>query len=312
MIQRHGAYYLVVRGKYTRLAADYGPALIKYAELVGNTPRVTTISETISHYLETSVGRLAPATLENYRYSAARIAPVFGHMLLDQLKPADVYRYLIEQGTVAANRDRALLSVAYTHARNIGAFAGDDPAKGLNYRNPEKARKRYLTDDELATLIASASPKLACILQFSYLTGMRQGDTLRLRLTDITDAGIAYTSAKTDTQTLVGWTDDLRECVDQARKLWRRFGREYLFESAPKGKHAKRGFGPYTTSGLRALWRTARDKSGVADVRLHDLRRKAGSDILLEDDARALLGHTDSKVTRKHYRAKPTAAKPVR
>jgi integrase len=121
-----------------------------------------------------------------------------------------------------------------------------------------------------------------------------------------------FAAQKTGKRTLVEWSPELQACVEDAKRLWRRFGREYLFESMPKGKHAKRGPGPYTTSGLRALWRVARVAAGVPDVRLHDLRRKAGSDFVDDAGAQRLLGHEDGKVTRKHYRAKPSRAKPVR
>lgn len=309
---RHGAYYFVRGNKWTRLASDYGPALIAYAELVGGTPKVTTVQEAVAHYLESSAKRLRPATLEAYRYSAANLAAVFGQMGLDDLKPHHVYRYLVERGDVQANRDRALLSAAYTHARRIGAFAGDDPAKGLQYRNEEKPRERYVTDDELARAVEVASPKLATILRFISLTGMRQSDALRVRLADIDDEGIHYQAGKTGKRLVVLWSPELREVVDEARRVWRRFGREYLFESAPKGRQAKRGPGPYTPSGLRSLWRVARGKAGLEDVRLHDLRGKAGSDLEDEKDAQRLLGHADGKVTRRHYRRKPDRVKPAR
>lgn len=311
MQRKHGAYYFVRAGKWTRLHEEYGPALTRYAELVGDRPAVTTIADAISHYLESDGKRLAATTVENYRRSAINLVPVFGHMALEDLKPSDVYRYLTERGDVQANRDRSLLSVAYTHARRIGAFSGDDPAKGLNYRNTETPRARYVTDQEFDAALAAASPKLACITRFLFLTGMRQGDALRVRMEHITDEGITYWNSKGKKPKLVGWSDELRACVEDARRLWRRFGREWLFESKPRGKHAKRGFGPYTPSGLRALWRVARAKAGLSDVTLHDMRRKAGSDVE-EGHATELLDHRDAKVTRRHYRAKLTPTKPAR
>lgn len=312
MQRKHGAYYIVRGNKWIRLGKDYGPALIEYAKLVGDRPQVTTVADAVTHYLESSATRLAPATLEGYRRSAALLAPVFGHMALTDLTPADVYRYLVERGDVQANRDRALLSAAYTHARRIGAFSGDDPAKGLRYRNEEKPRQRYVTDDEMQRLLEAASPKLGTIARFIELTGMRQSDALRVRLADIDDEGIHYTSGKTGKRLVVLWSDELRAVVDDAKRLWRRFGREYLFESRPRGKLHKRAPGPYTPSGLRALWRAARAKAGLADVRLHDLRGKAGSDVETQQDAQRLLGHADGKITAKHYRRKPDRVKPVR
>lgn len=314
MIFRHGAYYYVRKGRYIRLDAEYGPALTKYADLVGERPQVTTVAEAIAHYIESAARRLAPATLEGYRYSSSRLAPVFGHMALDALKPSDVYRYLTAHGNVAANRDRALLSAAYTHARRIGAFSGDDPAKGLQYRNTENPRQRYVTDEEFERLLAMASDKMACILRFAYLTGMRQGDILRVRVEDITEQGIRYRPGKAGVRArekLIEWTPELRAVVDDANRLWRRFGREWLFESRPRGKKAARGLGPYTPSGLRSLFRLLREKAGLGDVRLHDLRRKAGSDVD-EKHAQELLAHADGRVTRRHYRAKADRIKPVR
>lgn len=313
MYRRRGAYYFVASGKWHPLGKEFGPALIRYADLVGNAPKVTTVQQAIAHYLESNAARLKPATIEGYRHSAGRLCAVFGAMALEDVQAHHVYRYLTQCGNVQANRDRSLLSVAYTHARRIGAFPSraDDPTKGLHYRNPEQPRQRYVTDQEQAALWLASSPKLACIERFLNLTAMRQSDALQVRLRDIDDEGIHYTTGKTGVPLVITWTPELRACVDEASKLWRRFGREYLFESIPKGMHAKRGPGAYTPSGLRALFRVARERSGVQDVRLHDLRRKAGSDVE-EDHAQALLAHKDGKTTRKHYRAKPARVKPSR
>lgn len=311
---KHGAYYFVKSGKWLRLAKDYGPALTKYAALVGMPVAVVTVKDAVWHYIEAHKGRLAPSTVTGYQASAANVCAFFGHMALTALQPDMVYKYLTEKGTVQANRDRALLSAAYSEARRIGAFpkAADDPTKGLEYRNPETPRTRYVTDAELDAIIAKASPKLACIARFIELTGMRQGDALRVRLADLDDGGFTYWNSKGKKWQGLEWSDELTATVEDAKRLWRRFGREWLFESRPKGKHAARGIGPYTPSGLRALWRVARDKAGLPDVRLHDLRAKAGSDAGTEADAQKLLGHSDPKVTRRHYRRKVERSKPSR
>lgn len=307
MLHRHGAYYLVVNGKWNRLASEYGPALIRYAELVGNTPTVVTVADAVSHYLESSAARLRPATLEGYRNGARRLAAVFGRMALSDLTAAHVYRYLVEHGTVQANRDRALLSAAYSHARRIGAFIGDDPTKRLQFRNPEIPRQRYVTDAEFAALIAAAPPRLGVILRFVYTTGMRIGDALAMPVDAITSDGIAYQQRKTGARLLIEITPDLRALLEDIARTFRRFGRRHLFESRPT---RARTAGPYTVSGLRANFRRALAKAGLPHMTLHDLRRKAGSDIEGEHATR-LLGHRDAKVTQRHYRAKPERVKPV-
>ncbi len=312
MFQRRGAYYFVAQGKWHPLGREYGAALMKYAALVGTPATMRTVKDAVWGYIEHRRSKLAAATLDGYARSAANLCEVFGQLALSDITPAMVYRYLSDSGTVQANRDKALLSAAFTHARNSGALTGSDPTKGLHYRNEEKPRQRYVTDEEMATLVAAASPKLACIARFIELTGMRQSDALRVRMEDMDAEGIHYTAGKTGKRLVVLWSPELQSVVEDSRKLWRRFGREWLFESRPKGRHAKRGIGPYTTSGLRSLWRTARAKAGVPDVRLHDLRGKAGSDVETQGDAQRLLGHADGKVTARHYRRKPDRVKPVR
>lgn len=308
-------WYARGKDKWVRLGREFGPALVKYAGIVGAKPEVRTVQHAIAHYIEWATTRrkpIKPATLEGYKNSSKNLIPVFGHLELADIEPQHVYQYLIERGDVQANRDRSLLSATFTHARRIGAFKGDDPTKGLEYRNDESPRQRYIEDGELAVLLNAASAKLSCILNFSYLTGLRQSDVVKVKLADITAEGIRAVTNKTDAPVTIEWSDELRACVAEANRLWTRAGRIFLFESMPKGKHAKRGPGPYTTSGLRSLWRTARNKTSVKNVRLNDLRRKAGSDKETDQEAADLLTHKDTKVTRRHYRAKPKKAQPAR
>lgn len=308
MFLRAGTYYFVRANKWTNLGKDYGRALIQYAGIVGERVQVTTVRDAISHYLESSAKRLKPSTLEGYRNSAVNLCKVFGEMALGDVEPAHVYRYLVERGDVQANRDKALLSVTYTHARRIGAFKGDDPAKGLQYRNAEKPRRRYVTDDEFATLVAASPPKLSAVLRVTFLAGLRIGDALALRMDDLTDEGIAYAQGKTGARLVVEWTPELRAAVDDAKRAFRRFGRVHLFE----GRQTRtKPAGPYTVSGLRANFRRALAKAGLPHMTLHDLRRKAGSDVE-GDHATKLLGHADAKVTKRHYRARAERVKPVR
>lgn len=305
---RHGAFYYAAPTGWVHLGREYSDALKAYADIVGRKVTVSTVKQAIDSYLAHNAARLRPVTLINYQFNAKRLVPVFGHMPLDAVKASDVYRYMHEWGDVQANRDRALLSAVFSHARHIGAFDGVDPTKGLQFRNTEKPRKRYITDAELAQLANVSSLKMACIIRFAYLTGMRQADVLSVRLADLTPDGIYYKAGKTGKESLVEWSDELRAVVALANSQWRRFGREYLFESMPRqgGKP-----GRYTGSGIRAMFRRVTAKAGLPDVTFHDLRRKAGSDVELMD-AQTLLQHSDGKVTARHYRAKIDRVKPVK
>jgi integrase len=299
---RHGAFYYA-GPPWVHLGREYGEALKRYADLVGKRETVYTVKQAIDSYLAHNAVRLRPITLINYQYNAKRLAPVFGHMPLNEVKAAHVYRYMHEYGDVQANRDRALLSAAFSHARHIGAFDGVDPTKGLQFRNAETPRKRYITDTEMSELMKASSLKMACIIRFSYLTGMRQADVLSVKMSDLKADGIYYMANKTGKETLIEWSDELRASVSLANTLWRRFGRVYLFEA--------RGGTAYSGNGVRAMFRRIRAKAGLPDVTFHDLRRKAGSDVELID-AQTLLQHSDGKVTTRHYRAKINRVRPVK
>lgn len=316
MYFKHGAYYFARANKWHPLGKEYGPALVKYADLVGAPQTIRTVADAVWSYIEHAKTRkekrpISPVTEEGYRYSAANLSAVFGKIALEDVDAPMVYRYLTDTGTVQANRDKALLSAAYSYAK-VRGYKGDDPTKRLQVRIEERPRQRYVEDAELTELVKAASPKVATIARFIALTGMRQGDALRVRLADIDDEGVHYTTGKTGTRLVVLWSEELREVVEQARTLWRRFGRVWLFESRPRGKHAGKPIGPYTPSGLRALWRPVRAKAGLSDVRLHDLRAKAGSDAGTLAEGQALMGHADGKVTARHYRRKPARVKPAR
>lgn len=304
--RKHGAYYYVVRvegrTKWLRLSADYGEALRKWAEIEGGKPAVQwTVARAIGHYLDVSRGRLKPATIKGYEWSAKALIPVFGHMPVGELRKAHVYSYVVARGNVAGNRERALLSAVYTHLGQAGIYDGPNPARELRFRNPEKPRKRYVTDGELLALEAAAKPRMRALVRFAYLTGARERDILALRLTAATDAGIRYTASKTGHETLVAWSDDLRALWRQIAGL--RVGNVPAFLT--------RDGRAYTPSGFRASWRKLKLRAGLPDITFHDLRRKAGSDADTEAHAQALLGHEDGKVTRRHYRAKVIPVEPL-
>lgn len=292
---KHGAYYYV-RGAWIRLGKDYGEALRKWAELEGSAMVGRTVSDALNGYLIARMPELAAKTLEGYRASQQRLGKPFGTMRLQDLKPQDVARYLaIAEHKVTANRDRALLAAAYQWAIAQG-WAEANPAKVR--RNPEKPRTRYVTDAELHAILSKAPTKLAAMIELAYMLGIRKGDLLRLKLSDLREDGIHTIHGKTGRQVVYRWTPELRAVVDQAKGIRRKVSSLWLFPSERSPGQ------PMTARGLHSVWERVRKASGVRDVTWHDLRRKAGSDT---DAAHAteLLGHSDPKTTRRHYRARP-------
>lgn len=289
------------------LGRDYGEALRLWAELEGRSvSKGTTVADALAYYITAKTPELSPRTLDAYRLSQAALGAKFGDKRLEALRPEDVTRYLrTAAAKVSANRDKALLSAAYNYVNAEGWLdtVGYNPARVP--RNKERARRRYVSDAELAALMKAATPKLAMLIELAYITGIRKGDLLRIRLADLKDDGLHVEQGKTGSRQVFAWTDGLRRLTDQAKALRRTVGSLWLFPGDRTPGKAM------TALALRTAWERARRAAGLPDIRWHDLRRKAGSDAA-QSDAQALMGHADGRVTHRHYRAAPSKVTPLR
>lgn len=156
-------------------------------------------------------------------------------------------------------------------------------------------------------------------IRIKLLIGIRRGDMLRLRESDITDAGITVKPHKTVNSTGIvrtfEWTPALRTAVDMARDA-------RPIDIAPWLFCTKRGAGYFNeengqATGWDSMWqrfmaRLLKDTKVTERFTEHDLRRKAGSDAESLERARQLLGHADTKVTARSYRGKPGLVRPLR
>jgi integrase len=325
MQPRHGAYYHVAtlegRQKWTRLApiSDYGEALRRWAEIEGTDKRQgDTVAEAVHSYLgafaeQVKAGERSAKTLTGYQASSVMLLGVLGDMPLIRVTDQDVRRYRSGRANadgkpapIAANRELALLSASYGHAAELGWIAAAvNPCRHVK-RNQERARTRYVTDAEMTRVLASASPTMRAAITISASTGMRMTDLLKLRLSDLTDDGIAIKASKTGKGMVYEWTDVLRAAVEiaKAAKHGHAVRSLYLFPGREPGRHM-------TMDGWESNWARLREKAGVPDLQWRDWRRKAGSDTTLAH-AVELLDHSDGRTTKRHYRAGINRVKPVR
>jgi integrase len=149
---------------------------------------------------------------------------------------------------------------------------------------------------------------IAAYMDFKYVTGLRQGDILNLRLDQLKDDGIHLTVGKSRKRIVISWTDALRGAVGAARQLRRPVRGLYLF--------CNRKRQPYTGNCFRSLWqrrmRSALKTGGLKErFRDHDIRAKAASDADREH-AKELMAHLDARTTARHYRRKPEIVRPLK
>lgn len=300
---KHGAYYHVatITGKQSWhfLSRDIVKALAMWAQREGHDKSGESVSEAVNRFIAEVIPAKAAATQRDYLRYAARIRRVFGESRLADVETKHIARYLDERtAKIEANREIAFLSSVYTKAIRWG-WCSTNPCRGVE-RNHEARRRRYIDDAELEKLRETAADHMRAVIDLAVLTGMRKKDLLKIRLSDIREDGLYVEQSKTGKRQLFEWTEALRDAVSRAKTPRRGIGSLYLF--------ANRAGHPYTTTGFDSIWQRVKKKSGIKDLRFHDLRAKAGSDA---SNATELLGHDDPRTTARYKRA-PNRVKPLK
>jgi integrase len=283
---------------------DRAGALRAYAELMDGRPRSGTVAELLNRYARDVLPGKSVRTRKEQERQIHKINAVFGTMRIPDITPPMIAQYLdANPAKVAANREMALLSHAYTKAIRWG-LASVNPCRGVE-RNTERPRDRYITHEEFTAVLESAPASVAVMMALAYLTGQREGDLLRLRRDAITADGLQVQQRKTGKRLLIHWTPALRWAIEQAGTLPAE-GRASLWIVA------QRDGSPYSESGFQTAWqkhiRKCHEQGVIAErFTFHDLRAKAGSDV---KDGR-LLGHMDPRTLRRVYLRKPEKVSPV-
>jgi len=290
MYRKHGAFWLVKGGKWTRLAAldDLAGALSRYAQLQRSDD--DTVSGAISRYRVAELEKLSVRTQEDYGRSLAALDKWAGHMALDAIRPGDVVRYLRElRPPSAANRNISVLSAIYRAEIDAGR-CDFNPCLGVR-RHKQKQREYLPPPSEIAAIQrACGGPPFDNAIALALVTALRLGDMLALTRDDCTDEGLRARISKTGNVILFKWTPELKEIVD-------RCGDPVLIGNR-KGK-------PYTVSGFESLWQRHKKAAGFAHVRWHDFRARALTDAHRArglDYAQALAAHASAATTERYLR----------
>lgn len=298
MYHRHGAYYYVHKGKWTRLGVNLHESLAAYARLVDQP--AGGMDKLIDRVLEDAEARgVKPNTMAQYKIAAAKLKKAFAEFSPEQVEPKDVAEFmdLMSATPNMANRCRSVLKMAFDIAVRRG-IRDSNPVISIE-RHREARRDRYLTDDEYQRLLANASPALAPIIQIAYLTAQRIGDVLAIRRDDVTDEGIFFRQQKTGARLLVAMTPELKTAIDAAKALHGVTAPMYLLGQRNGKIRSYRA--------VNDLFRRATERAGLTDVRLHDLRAKSLTDAKRQGlNAQQLAGHTTEAQTVRYIRNRET------
>ena len=327
-------YYIRVyeNGKRVKknLGSNYTEALQKAREYEqGIIHRIETLSQVWEHYITTSdFLNLSPRTHDDYTRCWNQISKIFADTKLETIYPYHIREYLERRtGKVRANREKSLISILFTHARNHPKinFIGANPCLGVK-GNSEEGRDKYIEKWEFDKIYLQANQFTRDVLDLLVYTGQRIGDVLQFSTNDIikevdlngtnlfdgrnaaevlgreTADILRIKTNKTKRRVNIIIEGPLEECINniQERKKRRGIISPYLL--------CNRYGDPISYSVVKRAYNMARKKAGFKpfEIQMRDLRAKNACDDPL-DVANIRLAHTKTHMT-DHYRNKVKGA----
>ena len=275
-----------------------------------------TVAELIERFLTDEApsriarGRMSETTLYHYRHGCGKyILPKLGKRCVADVTRGDVENMVARLPASTRNRVLALTSRLFTLTERWEWRAQHtNPARGIE-RGREEPRDRVLAPTELAALadalgsLEAASPAAVAAIRVAALTGLRIGEVLAVRWehVDFETGRLTLPVTKTGRR-----THDLPAPALEVLAALPRIT-EFCFTTGRAGI-------AYGT--VRDTFARAAKDAGLADVRLHDLRRTVmtnaaaagvGTHVL-----RDLLGHKTTAMADRYIRAVGSSVRDAR
>ena len=265
-----------------------------------------TVAELAERYLREHVAvRCKPRTTKGYRYVVGKyILPALGSLPIGALNRRHVsnLHYRLRETPSTANEAIATLSRMLNQAEAWGLFpAGRNPCRHVvKYRRIR--RERFLTEEEfrrlgltLAALQAEGRVPVhaAAALRLLMLTGCRCNEIVTLRWEDVhLDANeIRLRDSKSGPRVVPLSSAAASVLADLPRPP----GNPWVIAGSKPGSRL---------SHITYYWYRVRERAGLGDVRLHDLRHSFASRALALGESLPmigkLLGHTKMQTTARY------------
>jgi integrase len=176
--------------------------LLRHHAVAYTLPSLVYIRDLLERYAIEVIPAKAKATQRGDRLALVNLRKVFGDMKLPDLEPQHIYKYADTRLDKKGNKSPStglheirFFKHAFTKAVEWGLIARH-PFKGEVRLKGAKSRTRYVEDWEIVEPLAlEPTRKRGSVLmiqgyiRIKLLLGIRRGDMLRIRMSDITDAG---------------------------------------------------------------------------------------------------------------------------
>lgn len=232
-----------------------------------------------------------------------RLLPVFGDCYLATITSDKVTEYMLERQTkvkpASVNRELALLKVMYSKAEEWGLISQHPLRKVKRLKGETLGRTRYLTDEEIERLLKHCDKGLQEICITLIHTGMRKGELQKMewKHADFDSSVLFIPVSKNGKSRYVPMNHVVKQLL--------------LFKRLKRGENQNFIFGNTDGSiyNFRKAFETARRKSGLEEIRIHDLRHTFASHLVMKgvdlSTVQALLGHSDQRITERYSHLSP-------
>lgn len=271
-----------------------------------------TLNDAVQRYRDERLPELSPGAQETYDAHLRYWCGKLGHLKLSELHPDRIAACRDELRTSgrkpsSCNRYLAALAAVLTRAVKHWHWLQSNPVAQVAKLAENNARKRFLTEPELARLLTacreSASTDLLPVVLLAIGTGCRRGEILRLRWRDVDLAAGLFTLTETkngDSRTLpipaavLPMLRERKAAADRAAVVPLQDDR-FLFPSRVSARQP---------ADIRTSWQNAVKAAGLGDFHFHDLRHSAASFLAMEGaslrEIGEVLGHRCTQTTRRY------------
>jgi len=209
----------------------------------------------------------------------------------------------------SVNREMSCLRHIFTKAVKWEMMEQHPFRESLILKENNK-RLRFLNEDEIPKLLDTCPGYLRSIVECALNTGMRRGEILGLKWSQVRNGFIYLDKTKTNEAREIPVNNTLEVLFKRIRKT-HGFKQKYVFlydgqviemktgkVRTPKNRTAK----PVTE--IKRAFKSALTRAEIKDFRFHDLRHTFASQVLMKGgslkDVQELLGHKDIKMTMRY------------
>ena len=278
---------LIAEGRYLDVKKDYKTTLkelvAKYKENYQNQASFKTGK---GHYLQNFKEYFGESTLlANIRYM--NLETYRNHLRQKITKNKTI------RADASVNREMSCLHHIFTKAIEWEMIEQSPFDKGKSLILKENnQRLRFLSEDEIKTLLENCPPYLHRIVDCALNTGMRRGEILSLKWEQIRNGFIYLNKTKTNDARQIPVNDSLEVMFKRIRKEQHLTSKHVFIYNDKPIKEVKRSFA------------ATLKRADIQDFRFHDLRHTFASQVLMRGgtlkDIQELLGHKTMTMTLRY------------